>query len=431
MIKKIEDLTKLEAYNYHNIQALFVIAFFFVLPFFHKFSNLILLVLFLFSVIELLKKRQRPNISVHWFSLLLFLYYFFSELLTGGDWSSIEKRLLLFFIPVTFILTSRLYEREFKPRIYLAYILGNVLATGICLLRATFRSVTIDHGKWIIEPRVNADNYDFLTSSVMGGNFFFGTEFSFFQHPTYASIYIILAQYFVFELIKTESTKRKKNLLFAYYIFFLITLFLLSSKAALITSILLSFWILFDWYKRISTRLAGLAIFATISSLLLFYNPRFKVFLNTLETRQIINPNARFGHDLRILSWDASLSVIRNNWTFGVGEANKDETLKKVYEAKNYIVPAALMLNSHNQYLDVWIGGGLIGIGLLLAGLVSTTVRAIKEKNHALNAFLFIFSFNCLFENLLSRHGGVLFFAVFIAYLTQKNKIEPNNLKHT
>jgi O-antigen ligase len=167
----------------------------------------------------------------------------------------------------------------------------------------------------------------------------------------------------------------------------------------------------------------GVLLIVILSSVaFIFYNPRLSIFKDTFVAGLSINPEARYGHDLRILSWDASFDVIKNHWILGVGEANKTEALVDVYKLKDYIVPAQEKFNSHNQYLDFLIGGGIVALGIYLFGLISLLVNAIKNRNKALIAFLLIFSFAALFENLLARHAGVLFFSGFISLLVTGTK---------
>ena len=148
------------------------------------------------------------------------------------------------------------------------------------------------------------------------------------------------------------------------------------------------------------------------------FNPRIQVFLETItDTAFVIDPLARYGHSLRILSWDASIEIIRDNWLIGVGEGNKESKLIEMYLAKGYDEPAKEMYNSHNLFLDFLLGGGIIGLGVFLAGLSSLVVRSLRKHDFVLMAFVFVFSFAALFENLLTRFSGNLFFAIFITLL--------------
>ena len=406
-----------------NYRSYLLLTLFFVLPFFHKYSTIALVTLLVVSLYEIIRKREFPKFYLFWFLPILFLYYLISEGVSGGTLSQIEKRLLLLFIPLAFALNPDFYRDESKRNIYASYIAGNLVAVLVCLVRAVVRSVIVQDGQWTFNPKVIQNTeHDFLTSSVMGGNYFFGDEFSLFMHPTYAGILIVFAQYLVFEVFKTTSGRRNKQMLIGAFVFFVFALFLLSSKAAIVSSLLILFWTLLRVSLPAFVKISAIAAVILVSVLFLFFNPRLKVFKDTLKTTQLIDPNARYGYDLRILSWDASLDLIRENWLLGVGEGKKRSALVEVYKSKGYIVPAEKEHNSHNQYFDFMIGGGIIGLGLFITGIAQLFIRSVRETNLPLMAFLLIFSFNALFENLLSRHAGILFFSIFITLFASRRQ---------
>ena len=412
----------------NNLSTWLLLLFVLLLPFFHKFSNIILGILFALSIIEIIQKKKFPRVHLFWFLPSLFFYYAASELLSGGSWSSFEKRLLLIAIPVVLALHSDSYKTELRKKIFLSFIIGNLLAVMICFARATVRSIALVDGHWKFKAAVGQSQHDFLTSSVMEGNHYFGYEFSFFlPTPTYFGIYLVFAQYLIFELIRSSAFIKQKKWLILCFLIFQFTLFLLSSKAAIISSLFLFIYIgcyiLSRYQINFFARIAVIVGILTVSGLFLFFNPRLQALKQTVEKGEIINPDARFGDDLRILSWDASLHLIKDNWLIGVGEGKKTSRLAEVYVRKGYDYPAERLLNSHNQYLDFFLGGGLIGFGLFMIGLIHLITLALRERDFPLLALMLIFSFNFLFENLLSRHAGILLFSAFVSLLVNKGRI--------
>jgi len=413
-----------------------ILIFFFVLPLFRSFTNIAMCLILLLPLIDIVKNKTFPKVRFHWFLISLFLYYLISILIAGGKWSFIETRLTLLIIPILFAINFKFEKPNLKTKIFWTYILGNLMAFIICVIRAIIRSSYFQDGHWSFDPQVVSDlSADFLSSSVMGGNYFLGTELSWFLDPIYFGLHIVMSQFLIFEIIqglRRENPKRKTLiiLLIGFYAIFFVALFLLSSKAAILCSLLLTFSL--SLYIIISMKTAMVKKIATIAGVLIVFivfisfNPKLKVFLDTFKASQLTHPdpNAQFGHDLRILSWDASLEIIKDNWLWGVGEGNKDEALMEVYIRKGYIIPAKEILNSHNQYLDFLIGGGLIGLGLSMTGMIQLFVRSIRERDFPLLAFLLIFSFNALFENLLARYWGILFFSVFVSlFLSRRRSI--------
>jgi O-antigen ligase len=232
----------------------------------------------------------------------------------------------------------------------------------------------------------------------------------------------VFAQYLCLELIFSESAPWKRIKWIASYFMLLIALFFVASKAALITSLLIIFIVPFVTNISLKVKI-GVFVVAIVAAFTLFhFNPRLKVFRDTFVSGLAINPNARFGHDLRILSWDASLDIISDHWLFGVGEGRKIDALMEVYNKKGYIVPAEEQFNSHNMYLDLLIGGGIFAFGIFITGLFFLLYCSMQNRNYALLLFVLIFAFNGLFENLLSRHAGILFFTVFVSLLYARPK---------
>lgn len=418
------------ALSRNSILDYLAVLFFSSLPFHRDFSTIAIGLILLFSFWNLISTKSFSDVKWDWFLPLLFLYYLVSTLLSSGPWSAIEKRLLLIGIPIVFWLNPGYFKAELKPKIYWGYVFGIVLAEAICLIVAVRNSVSVVNGSVLFSPKIfpNAD-YDFLTAAVRDGNYFFGQDLSLFLHPIYFGLYIVLAQFFIFELFNRSKEQYLKFSLIVIYFSQFIFLFLLSSKSAIISSLILAIYLV--WRINLSKSFRAIAIPAMIAFGVFFImlNPRMRIFTDTFVERLSINPNARFGHDLRILSWDASIDIIKDNWFYGVGEGNKDAALNSKYTEKGYIIPAKEGLNSHNQYLDFLIGGGLIGFGIYLFGLIRLLIRGLQTRkmDSALLIFLLLFSITALFENLLSRHAGVLLFAVFVTFLdTSRHGLKPN-----
>ncbi len=413
------NINKVLEYIQRNRNDIGVLILFFALSFSRSFINISITCIILYSLFCHVKAKKWPIVRVHWFLPLLFCYFLISVLNSGGSWSLVERRLTLIIIPIIFALNLNYFHPKLKNRIYMSFVAGNILATIICTIRALVRSINIDNGKILFDAKVLKDtDYDFLTSSVMGGNYFFSNEYSYFLDSSYFALYIVFAQVLIFELFRGSSSKIRSRILVVCYIFLFIPLFLLSSKAALISS----FVVLIYGFVKIETPLKNRVVyllgFCAVILLFFLVNPRLKVFLDTIaDTIFVIDPLARYGHSLRILSWDASIEIIKDNWLIGVGEGNKESKLLEMYLAKGYDEPAREMFNSHNLFLDFLLGGGIIGLGVFLIGLFSLMVRSLRKHDFVLLAFVFVFSFAALFENLLTRFSGNLFFAIFITLL--------------
>lgn len=379
------SLIKIASFDRYRIQSLAILLLFFTLPFPRKFSSIAIGIVLFFTLLVIFKKENYAKIRIHWFLPTLFLFYVASSLLSGGAWS-----------------------------------------------RAFVRPVRFESGEWHFNPKVIQDNYDFSTSSVMGGNFFFGSEFSWFLHTTYFGMYIVLTQALLYEIFKSKTEKKHKLFLTTGYALLFIPLFLLSSKAAILSSLLLTFYILLTSRAVAKLKILIIIAFIIASVLFFFFNPRLKDLKdNFFNTEQVLDPKARYGHPVRLLSWDASIDVIKDNWLIGVGEANKENVLIEKYIEKGYDFPAQEKLNTHNQYFDFMLGGGIFGVGLFVAGLMALMIRAVRQENFLLMVFVGLILFNALFENLLTLYSGIGFFSLFIVLFDFKLQPNQNIVVHS
>lgn len=396
-----------------------VLILFFALPFSKSFINATIVGIILYSFYIHLKEKRWFSFKFHWFLPLLFCYFLISVLIFGGSWSLIERRLTLIIIPIIFALNLNYFQYKLRDKIYISFVGANILATIICVIRAFIRAVNIVEGKIFFDAKVLKDtDYDFMTSSIMGGNYFFSSELSYFLDSTYFALYIVFSQVLIIELLKKNWRVHQKRILIFCYFFLFVPLFLLSSKAGIFCSLIILLYFILSLKTEVRNKLIFLCSLWFIIIMLFLLNPRIKVFMDTIgDTISTFDPKAKYGHSLRILSWDASLEIIKSNWLVGVGEGNKESKLLEMYQIKGYDEPAKEMHNSHNQYLDFLLGGGVIGLGIFLCGLISLNVFSFRTKNFLLIAFIFVFSFAALFENLLTRYSGNLFFAVFVTLL--------------
>ena len=148
----------------------------------------------------------------------------------------------------------------------------------------------------------------------------------------------------------------------------------------------------------------------------------------TVLTGEIVN-EATTGDRLKV--WNASIDIISNNILFGVGSGDVKEELMDCYKKHGYRYAIQKNLNSHSQYLETFIGQGLMGFTLLAVMFVFGFYKAYKRKEFILMYFLIIVCLNFLFESMLNTMTGVIFFSVFY-YLLMNFEVEQyQRIKHS
>lgn len=108
-------------------------------------------------------------------------------------------------------------------------------------------------------------------------------------------------------------------------------------------------------------------------------------------------------------------------------QIEKGELTKYNKNTSNLILSAINdELNSHNNYLFFIMATGIFGLIAFLIPIIFLYIKSIKERDPLKISFCLIFSFNCLTENILLRHWGLMFlaFMFLVLFLNQKEKIQ-------
>lgn len=120
----------------------------------------------------------------------------------------------------------------------------------------------------------------------------------------------------------------------------------------------------------------------------------------------------------RILSWDNTWKVIKDNPILGVGIGDWEEDLGQKYQEDQYVFP----MNSHQQFLHNWMIGGLLGIGALLLMLIGFMIKMARAEipiDRILGySFIIFWSVTFLFDIPLwyqtSRVGFLMLFGMIL-----------------
>jgi O-antigen ligase len=87
-------------------------------------------------------------------------------------------------------------------------------------------------------------------------------------------------------------------------------------------------------------------------------------------------------------------------------------------------------LNTHNYFLHALLIGGPIALFLFLLFLVKMTADFYKRKSTAAVFFVVLLALNMLSENILFRHSGIFFVAVFMLFFyTQQSSLKYKESK--
>jgi O-antigen ligase len=123
----------------------------------------------------------------------------------------------------------------------------------------------------------------------------------------------------------------------------------------------------------------------------------------------------------RIQSMEAAWKCCLTNWLLGVGIGDEQATLQKEFQSNGFTYAADHQLNCHNQFLQTWLGTGILGL-LVLIALVS--LPFLFQPSVFSLGFCTLLIFNFMVESLLERQIGLFFFTFFyLLLLPQKERL--------
>lgn len=352
--------------------------------------------------------------KIGFFTLLGFFLLHILSLIYSADLQEglfdLEVKLSLLLVPLFLFGSEYLKIPEKKNNVLYAFIAGLFFASLICYLSAIYNSISM-----------LVNNESEVTPLYIILNPFHYKNFSLFYDPSYFAMYItagvIIILYFLDQ--KISNSKRYLRLLVSLLVFFVVTIFLLSSRAGILSIILIFvFWLYyktkaFSRKNKYLVRSVSLISLTIVFIAVLYFGDRFSFVKKEFEDfRTETNvENVNWGSvSLRLQIWHYALQIIKDKPVLGVGTGDVKTELRKLAEDDGISQIGAMNLNVHNQFLETWIGIGLVGFLLLTFLLV---LPALLETGHLLKLIAVIIAVNFVFESMLNRLGGVAFFSFF------------------
>jgi O-antigen ligase len=315
----------------------------------------------------------------------------------------IEKKLSFVLFPLvfsfvpTFYLNKRFLENGFLISLFLMLFL--------CYLGAFF----------------NYEEHNFNSA------YLFSSHFSgLFHHPTYVSVFCALGIFMLFKRWEAPMTMREHLFSAVGILFLLYTHVHLESLSGLLFAVLLMACLVGYWLfkKQGWTVLVGVFTLGMLVSYLAFYF--MPSLLNNVSdsvsfvSNYLKDPYAYThlprgeirGNDARLILWTASAEILREHPN-GVGVGNLPTTMEAKLLEFGQVNLAKEHLNPHNQFFHTAVETGWIGLLWLLGMLISMLWYGWKYKQGILILVVCAFAFNSLFESMLERQSGIVFWLLW------------------
>ena len=140
------------------------------------------------------------------------------------------------------------------------------------------------------------------------------------------------------------------------------------------------------------------------------------------------------GHDIngyslaqRLAAVETARAIIGAHWLLGVGPADTHAAMMSQYAWKDFGLRPANRIDLHNQYLQALLGGGVVGLGLLLAVLAWPFRWARTRRSPATGVFLLAVAVAMLVDAVLDLQTGLNLFVFGYGFLVVAAEARATN----
>lgn len=350
--------------------------------------------------------RRKSYYLMILFALLLF--WQIAGLFQGSSLSAgierIYKRASILLFPVALFwpaekirLNIKLLLRIFAACLFVYFI--------YCLISALCNSLSVSDGKVVFNQFDELYTYEsnFTSLRLVNG-----------AHPSYVAMYALLALLISVDNLFEPYSKLKARILWIFAAFsFSLFIVLLASRAGIFATVVsLPLFILFRIKKNTSFFIlfSVIALTMTCFIVLALNNSRIKYSIESASNNEI---SKTISEDIRFTIWKSAWTVIKAHPLTGVGTGNASTELKKEFVDLGYSEGFYANLNAHNQFLEIFLENGLIGL-LIFLGLIGYLIYiGMTERNDFLLIYILTVVIFFIFESMLNRLAGVMFFPLF------------------
>ena len=360
---------------------------------------LVLLISWLFSNSFEEKKANLKKHQIVLLFILPFIFYLVGMLYSSNQsfgWKDIETKLALLVFPLIYSSGKSLYA---KHRLLAMCF---IFSMGIC----SILSIVIGAFKY--------------------GRIPFYEMMDVFLHPSYLAMYLNLAFAFAIILFYAQMKTGYTVFLVASSICISTGVWLSQSKSGILIWVLLMMaticYNLFFRKRFIGLSLAIVAAAISFGFFSYYQLPGFKerftyAITSVFSTDEKVDPSTTESSHVRMLIWEQALKLIEENPLLGAGTGDIKDELYVKYEQAGMTGALQGKLNVHNQYLQVFATLGLFGFTAFLLSILLPLYLSLRNRNFYYLAIFLVFGINVLFESMLERQDGVIFFAFFNSLL--------------
>ncbi|HEY0731793.1 MAG TPA: O-antigen ligase family protein, partial [Chitinophagaceae bacterium] len=255
------------------------------------------------------------------------------------------------------------------------------------------------------------------------------------QQSIYSSLLVNIAIYIFTWFLFFKPGTRNKPLIVLTILFLFVASFLLASRNLML--VLYASTIVFGAYYIIRQKkyLEGLTLIMglLIGIFLVFkFSPktinRFKELTFTQFSYGQTGPESHYNMDVsadqwngantRLAIWQCGWQLFKQQPLLGVTIGDKKAELMDVYRSKGFTFAIRTEKNLHNNYLDILVSLGIVGLLLFLVGWLILPIRlAWRNKDMLAVLVMVTFALAMVTENYFDRTLGSMLFGFFIPFM--------------
>ena len=408
-----------------------LVAIAFCLPIYRILSTVLIVITALFWLMKSDLKSRVISAFRNRFFLLLVTFYllhvisYFMSYDKKVAYTDLETKLSLIVLPLFFFAGGVINQNVVK-RIARVFVLGCLTAILVCIyfaIKNSFHNPYVEN-EFNISIFLDSINLPWWELILKSYSYFNYALYSHFMHPSYFALYLTLAAFIVSSssLWFNYDGLKIKIVKIIIVLFIILNIFLLQSRAGLIALLIYLIWILVTSNWRTHWIIIALSGLVVISALTLF-SGRFELISSKVETLswdQISKTN------IRLAVWEEAVDLIGQNPVFGHGIGDAKHKLMQNYEINGVKQALEEELNVHNDFLEIGVKLGIIGMILLLMILVCPIFNGSTQKSIYLFFILILIS-HFMFESMLERYAGVGFFSFFYCFINSYLRINKRD----
>lgn len=252
-------------------------------------------------------------------------------------------------------------------------------------------------------------------------------------HGTYLSIWVGFGVMILLSLMeKARALKLKKRIVlyFLIIVFFIYWQLTIGARMPWIITLLLTF--LFLIYN-LKSRLRSIVCVMLIIIIFVLLNKTKSDLVDRVKSVVSLEfslPQGDYNVEYKnISSEDIRRGIFYCSWFLlekspivGYGVGDVQSNLDRCYQEKiNSNVYQKFLYNTHNQYFQVILSGGLLASLFFLASLIVPLYIAYKKSDYLLFSLTILIMACCVTENVLNRQDGIIFYSLFNSLLIFNN----------